>query len=110
MVESEMSVSGQPHYHINYRKTSLKDELNSILYCPLCRLNGQVSIIRVRGLCQESMFDTEYLVTLDHDGRMLYLGKYSSSISFNSNKQVWQWFDQKDNQSVAVRYNYVQIK
>ena len=98
-----MTRSGEPHHHINYQKTSLHDELSSTLFCPLCRLEGQVSVLRIRGLCQEAIFDTEYLVTLGGDGRMFYLGKYSSSILFNSTEQVWQWFDQKDNSSVAVR-------
>ena len=64
---------------------------------------GQVSVVRIRGLCQETIFDTEYLLTLDAAGRLLYLGKYSSSISFNSSSHVWQWFDQKNNQSQAIR-------
>ena len=103
MLESEMSWTGRPHYATNYQKTSLKDELSSILFCPLCRLDGEVSIVRIRGLCQESIFDTEYLLTLDPAGRLLYLGKYSSSINFNSSSQVWQWFDQKNNKSQAIR-------
>ena len=104
LVESEMSWTGRPHYRPNYQKTSMKDELSSILYCPLCRLDGEVSVVRIRGLCQESIFDTEYLLTLDPAGRLLYLGKYSSSIAFNSSSQVWQWFDQKNNKSQAIRY------
>ena len=99
-----MSWTGRPHYRTNYLKTSLKDELSSTRFCPLCRLEGrQVSVVRVRGLCQESIFDTEYLLTLDPAGRLLYLGKYSSSIAFNSISQVWQWFDQKNNKSQAIR-------
>ena len=102
-LESEMSWTGRPHYRPNYLKTSLKDELSSILFCPLCRLDGEVSVVRIRGLCQESIFDTEYLLTLDPAGRLKYLGKYSSSIAFNSSSQVWQWFDQKNNKSQAIR-------
>ena len=106
-MEAEMSLTDRPHWAPNYQKTSLKDELSSILFCPLCRLEGEVSVVRIRGLCQESIFDTEYLLTLDATGRLLYLGKYSSSISFNSTSQVWQWFDQKNNKSQAIRYKSI---
>ena len=54
-------------------------------------------------MCQESPLDTEYSLTLSEEGRIWYLGKYSSSIQFNKTQQVWQWFDKKDNTGYAIR-------
>ena len=74
-----------------------------ISYCPICKLDKKVRHIKVRGLCEKSMYNSVYILTLNQDGNVIYLGQYTSSIVFNKTEQVWQWFDQKDSKSVAIR-------
>ena len=75
-----------------------------VTYCPICKLDKKVRHIKVRGLCEKSMFNSVYILTLNQDGNAIYLGQYTSSIVFNKTEQVWQWFDQKDSKSVAIRW------
>ena len=101
MLEAEMRLTGNPHYET--MRVNVYDEDERTTFCPLCRLAGRVIRVRIRGMCQESPLDTEYSLTLSEEGRIWYLGKYSSSIQFNKTQQVWQWFDKKDNTGYAIR-------
>ena len=66
-------------------------------------MDKKVRHIKVRGLCSESMYNTVYILTLSEEGTAIYFGQYTSSIMFNKTIQQWQWYDQKDNQSIATR-------
>ena len=71
--------------------------------CPVCQINQKVRSIQVRGLCPESIFNTNYKLFADREGRLRFLGEFSSSIKYNRDREIWQWFDMKDNKSVAIR-------
>ena len=101
MLEAEMRLTGNPHYES--QRVNVYDEDERTTFCPLCRLHGKVIGVRIRGMCQESPLDTVYQLTLSEEGRIWYLGKYSSSIQFNKTQQVWQWRDKKDNTGYAIR-------
>ena len=78
-------------------------QLCGVPYCPVCKLDKKVRHIKVRGLCEKSIYNTNYILTLNQEGNAVYLGQYTSSILFNQSEHAWQWFDQKDNRSVAIR-------
>ena len=73
------------------------------LYCPICKLDKKIRNIKVKGLCSKSIYNSHYTLTLTEDGNLMYLGKYTSSIVFNKSTELWHWYDQKDNKSIAVR-------
>ena len=58
---------------------------------------------QIRGLCQESIFNSQYILSLTEEGEIRYLGQYTSSIMFEKTSQAWHWRDMKDQKSVAVR-------
>ena len=72
-------------------------------YCPLCQLDSKVLQVKVRGLCSQSIFNSVYTVTLSDTGNIYYLGDKTSSIKFDKIQQNWQWLDQKNNRSIAIR-------
>ncbi|XP_023333066.1 uncharacterized protein LOC111704908 [Eurytemora carolleeae] len=51
--------------------------------CPVCRLEQTVRKVSVRGLCANSLFNIMYLYNLDSEGSILYLGIYSSFVTFD---------------------------
>ena len=61
--------------------------------CTLCAVNGPVREMRVRGLCKESIYDSNYFYNIGETGDILYLGEEESKISFNMTKDVWTWTD-----------------
>ena len=101
MLEAEMVNTGKQHYYVNEAKVN--DEAEAVKYCPLCKLSDGLGKVKIRGLCTESMFDTEYMIHLVEGGSIQFLGRYSSSITFNPTTQLWEWRDMNDNQSVATR-------
>ena len=74
---------------------------NSNTVCPLCRIDAPVIRVRVRGLCPLTKFDTEYTYTISGEGKPLYMGYYTSTIFFSTEKQSWLWVTSSDNQSIA---------
>ncbi len=61
-------------------------------------------ISQIRGLCSESIFNSEYILSLTEDeGAVRYLGQYTSSIAFNVTSQAWHWRDMKREGGLAVR-------
>ena len=74
---------------------------NSNTVCPLCRIDAPVIRVRVRGLCPLTKFDTEYTYTISGEGKPLYMGYYTSTIFFSTEKQSWLWVTNSDNQSIA---------
>ena len=63
-----------------------------------------VDISQIRGLCQESIFNSQYIMSLtEEEGVVRYLGKYTSSIMFNVTSQAWHWRDMKREGGLAVR-------
>ena len=70
--------------------------------CPLCRIDAPVLKVRVRGLCPLTKFDTEYTYTISGEGKPLYLGYYTSTISYNTEEQSWLWVTKLDNESIAI--------
>ena len=73
------------------------------MYCPICEFDEKIRHIKVRGLCPETIFNPDYILTKDENGDLLFLGHFTSSIKFDKTQQIWRWFDQKDNKSVAIR-------
>ena len=67
----------------------------------LCRHHGVC--IQVRGLCPDSMFNTAYTLTMAGAGWPRYLGRYTSSIQFDGDTQLWHWRDMRLGASVATR-------
>ena len=78
-------------------------QLCEVLYCPICKFDKKVRHIKVRGLCEKSIYNSNYILILNQEGNAVYLGQYTSSILYDQSEHVWQWFDQKDNKSVAKR-------
>ena len=63
-----------------------------------------LEISQIRGLCLESIFNSEYIMSLtEEEGVVRYLGKYTSSIMFNVTSQAWHWRDMKREGGLAVR-------
>ena len=62
-------------------------------HCTLCSINDPVHTATVRGLCHETIFDTEYYYNIDESGDIMFLGKEESMIKFDSRKQRWIWTD-----------------
>ena len=77
-------------------------ECENDLYCPLCSVEEPILKIFVRGLCKESLLDTEYLFNTDRDGELLYLGQKSSMIKYNRARRKWFWYNMKNNRSVVT--------
>ncbi|XP_023343018.1 uncharacterized protein LOC111712596 [Eurytemora carolleeae] len=69
--------------------------------CAACLVTNNRRKIYVRGLCQSSMFNSEYLFNINDDGKVLYLGTTTSFIIFDKAKLEWLWYDKKENSSVA---------
>ena len=72
------------------------------LYCPLCSVEAPFLKIFVRGLCKASLLDTEYLLNIDRDGELIFLGQKSSLIKYSRVKRKWFWYDMKNNLSVVT--------
>ena len=63
-----------------------------------------LDISKIRGLCLESIFNSQYIMSLtEEEGVVRYLGKYTSSIMFNVTSQAWHWRDMKREGGLAVR-------
>ena len=63
-----------------------------------------LDISQIRGLCLESIFNSQYIMSLtEEEGVVRYLGKYTSSIMFNVTSQAWHWRDMKREGGLAVR-------
>ena len=60
--------------------------------------------ITIRGICSKSRCNNDYILTINSNGEAIYQGSYTSYIFFNKTSQLWNWYDHKDNTSVAVRY------
>ena len=101
VIDATMTETSDPHYDIG--EVTVKDEECIISYCPVCRLDKKVRHINVRGLCSKSIFNSVYILTIGEDGGITYIGQYTSKIVYNKAKLQWEWFDQKDNTSLAVR-------
>ena len=67
-------------------------------------LEDKVRKIKIRGICSKSIFNNDYILTINSNGEAIYQGSYTSYIFFNKTSQLWNWYDHKDNTSVAVRY------
>ena len=95
-----MSAKGKPLFHTE--RTIINDEECSVPFCPLCLIDKEVRKMKVRGLCPESVYNTEYIFTISEEGSLLYRGDHTSIIYFDKNRSIWMWYDRKDNQSVAT--------
>ena len=42
-------------------------------------------------------------MTMAPEGNVRYMGQYTSSILYNKANKQWEWYDQKDNSSIATR-------
>ena len=84
------------------RHALLNDDQCYIESCPVCSVDQPVLRIYVRGLCTKSLFNGVYMYTINRSGDILYLGEFSSSISYNSTAQLWEWYDSKDPNSLAT--------
>ena len=90
---------GQPS---NITKASVKDELCSEKRCSICEIPTTPAVVQVRGLCQDSDYDTSYVYSISEDGRSMYVGFYSSAIWYDYEKKQWVWIDRKDSNAVAT--------
>lgn len=79
----------------------------TITYCPVCKLEDSVRKIKIRGICSKSIFNNDYILTINSNGEAIYQGSFTSYIFFNKTSQLWNWYDHKENSSVAVRYSIV---
>ena len=95
-----MSGNGSPHY--DTERTIVNDEECELPYCPLCIIDKEVRRITVRGLCPETVYNTDSIFTITEEGSLLYKGDHTSIIYFDKDNLAWKWYDRKDNQSVAT--------
>ena len=86
-------------------RVAVNDEAEFKSFCPLCLLSGQVTNVKVRGVCAESLLDSSFTLTVSLQGDLWYLGRYSSSIRYNRTLQAWQWSDKRDNSSFGLRFS-----
>ena len=95
---------GAQHLNNTEDKMKIFDEecSNSNTVCALCKVDAPVVTVRVRGLCSLSKFDTEYTYTIGPEGKPLYMGYYTSTIFYSTEKQSWLWVTSNDNESIAV--------
>ena len=98
------SVKASPNLsaQLNVSQLYIRDEECHLPRCILCELPNTVKWIRVRGLCKNSMYDTDYYYTVSDEGDMLYVGQKTSSIWYDSKKEQWIWVDRKDKTAVAT--------
>ena len=78
------------------------EECENSAFCPICSIRKPVMKIFVRGLCEQSLFNTVYMYNIDREGDILYLGEKSSSIAYDMTAQQWVWYDTKNNMSIAT--------
>ena len=78
------------------------EECEQVGYCPLCRVEQPMLKMFVRGLCKQALFDNVYLYNIDDKGNILYVGEGASVITYNENASQWEWYDMRDNRSVAT--------
>ena len=87
---------------LNVKKAVIRDDDCKHERCTLCEIPRAARRLQIRGLCKKSIFDTSYIYTVSDDGKPMYVGKSSSAIWFNSEKQHWIWVDRKDENVVAI--------
>ena len=100
MLKASLSDTAAVH-HTMVGEVMVGDESCDTSFCPVCSLPSPVININIRGLCQESLFNTKYTMTVNEQGRVVYVGLYSSVLYFNTEQEQWEWYDQKDNSSYA---------
>ena len=100
MLELKLSPSNQPHLQVN--TAEVNDENCVVAFCPLCRVGRPVAQVQLRGLCRETIFDTEYIVMVTEEGRLRYLGHHTSTLQYDRGKTLWVLYDRKSQKSKAV--------
>ena len=80
---------------VSIERAEVKDEVcyRPPGHCTLCSINDPVHTATVRGLCHETIFDTEYYYNIDESGDIMFWGKEESITKFDSRKQRWIWTD-----------------
>ena len=78
------------------------EECRHAKYCPLCEIQQPTLKVFVRGLCEKSIFDNMYLYNIGDGGGVLYVGEKSSVILYKYTENQWEWYDMRDNKSVAT--------
>merc|ERR1740128_194786 len=86
-VEMELQDTGSTLTSIINAKTA--DEECLLIVCAVCQIAGPVLKIKVRGLCELSLFDKEYIYSINSDGTPLLRGPLSSTIVYNSAISRW---------------------
>ena len=81
---------------------SLADEQCGISYCSACLIREPVKRVFIRGLCPESIFDSQYHYSLGQDGSVVFMGVHTSTIFYNRAHKLWNWVDRKDNATLAT--------
>ena len=78
------------------------DEACQFDYCAACEIPAEARILRVRGLCADSTYDTLYMYTIGDDGKPMYVGLSTSTIWYDFDKETWMWVNRKLEGSVAT--------
>ena len=83
-------------------KSGIKDELCFDKKCSLCETPTFTNKILVRGLCEESAYDTEYNYIVADNGTPMYVGILTSAIWYDEKRRLWVWIDRKMENDVAT--------
>lgn len=86
----------------NVSEALIKDDSCDKKRCSICKIPKAATVIKIRGLCKESMYDTTYIYTVSEQGKSLYVGMTSSAIWYDSEKHLWTWTDRKDETAKAI--------
>ena len=59
--------------------------------------------VSVRGLCADSLFNSIYLYNIDDQGRVLYLGIFSSFLTFDEVSEIFISITREESQVVCPK-------
>ena len=100
MLEMGLGPSDRPHLQV--KRAEVNDEVCEVAFCPLCRVSSPVAKVQLRGLCTETIFNTEYIAMVTEEGRLRYLGQHTSFLQYDREESLWLLYDRKAQQSRAV--------
>ena len=78
------------------------EECEKAEFCPICSVQQLILKIFVRGLCEQSIFNTVYMYNIDDSGELIYMGETTSTIVYERLSQRWIWYDRMNNRSFAT--------
>ena len=102
-----MNLESSDTHRARISKFDIKDEKCGRAYCSVCQVPAPVIKVRVRGLCQLSLFDRfEMILTcidllhwhfrvysyiINEEGLPMFVGTHTSVLFYNQSMSSWVW-------------------